>query len=165
MAKRRGRRRGTGAAHAGAPAAFEDVEARAARLGITPDRVLREYRRIAFANLRHIVEWDDNGMQVKPTAKLLDEDVAAIAEIVETADTHKPYRIKLYDKKAALDALARHLSMFPLPPRQPEGKTSDNEEEDPRAFLEREIARLAADGAGEAPDLVVDPGAGAKTET
>jgi hypothetical protein len=35
-----------------AQATLEEMTARAARLGITPERVLEEYRRIAFANLR-----------------------------------------------------------------------------------------------------------------
>ena len=150
--------------HAESPPPLDDVETRAARLGITPERVLEEYRRIAFANLRHIVEWTETGMVVKAAVDLNDEDVAAIAEIVETAATGKPYRVKLFDKKAALDALARHLSMFPLPPRQHGEPAPAEEGEDPRAFLERELARLAAAPAEEAADLVSDPGAGPKTE-
>jgi plasmid stabilization system protein ParE len=82
------------AAGAGAPDVAEAL-ARAARLGITPDRVLEEYRRIAFANLRHIVEWTATGMQFKAASQLDDEDVAAIAEIVESAKEGKPYRVKL----------------------------------------------------------------------
>lgn len=165
MTRRRRHRRGSQTQPAASPPPLDDVEARAARLGITPERVLEEYRRIAFANLRHIVEWTATGMVVRAAADLNDEDVAAIAEIVEAAATGKPYRVKLFDKKAALDALARHLRMFPLPPRQPDEPAPVEEGEDPRAFLERELARLAAAPAEEAADLVVDPGAGPKTET
>jgi hypothetical protein len=39
------------------------------------------------------------------------------------------------DKKAALDAIARHLGMFPLPARQREDDAPEEEEEDPREFL------------------------------
>src|SRR5438445_12465107 len=78
MATRHRRRRGHRAAtRPVGPPPVEDVEARAARLGITPDRVLREYRRIAFANLRHILEWNGEGMEVKPSKDLTDDDVAA----------------------------------------------------------------------------------------
>jgi hypothetical protein len=35
---------------------FEDVAVRAARLGVTIEKVLREYAWIAFADLRHIVD-------------------------------------------------------------------------------------------------------------
>ena len=144
MAGRRRRRRGHGAAPAVAgPPAVEDVEAHAARLGITPDRVLREYRRIAFANLRHILNWTAEGMEVKPAKDLTEDDVAAIAEIVESSGTGKPYRVKLYDKKAALDAIARYLGMLPKPAPAEDEPTQD-EGEDPREFLKRELARLAA---------------------
>src|SRR5216683_7987102 len=147
MVTRHRRRRGHKAAMRPAgPPAVEDVEARAARLGITPDRVLREYRRIAFANLRHILEWNDAGMAVKPSKDLTDDDVAAIAEIVEAAGTGKPYRIKFYDKKAALDAIARYLGMLPKPAPTEDEPTRD-EAKDPREFLKRELSRPAARGA------------------
>ena len=89
---------------AGAPDVAEAL-ARAARLGITPDRVLEEYRRIAFANLSHIVDWDDGKMTIKAANLLSADDVAAISEIVQSAGGEgKPYRVKLYDKKAALES-------------------------------------------------------------
>src|SRR6266851_3194490 len=146
MVTRHRRRRGHKAAMRPAgPPAVEDVEARAARLGITPDRVLREYRRIAFANLRHILNWDGTGMEVKPSKDLSDDDVAAIAEIVEAAATGKPYRIKLDDKKAALDAIARYLGMLPKPAPAADD-TAEDEGEDPGEFLKRALSRLAARG-------------------
>jgi hypothetical protein len=77
-----------------AQAALAEMTERAARLGITPERVLEEYRRIAFANLSHIVHWSDAGMQFKPDGELDPDDVAAIAEIVESAKEGKPYRVK-----------------------------------------------------------------------
>jgi len=126
---------------------FEEALARAERLGVTPDRVLEEYRRIAFANLRHIVEWTDRGMKFKPAEKLDEEDVAAIAEIVESAKEGRPYRVKLYDKKAALDAIARYLGMIPLAAVSNEDEANRNDREDPREALIRELDRLAAKAA------------------
>jgi hypothetical protein len=127
------------------PIGVEDIAARAARLGITADRVLLEYAYIAFADLRHIVEWDaDDGFRVKALDDMSDADVAAISEIVPGTDPKHP-RVKLYDRKAALDAIARHLGMFPLPARRQEAPPDDDDqEEDPREFLARELARLAA---------------------
>jgi hypothetical protein len=128
-----------------AQAALAEMTERAARLGITPERVLEEYRRIAFANLSHIVHWSDAGMQFKPDAELDPDDVAAIAEIVESAKEGKPYRVKLYDKKAALDAIARYLGMMPPPiAATNEDEPAREEREDPREFLIRELDRLAA---------------------
>ncbi|HVC56397.1 MAG TPA: terminase small subunit [Stellaceae bacterium] len=146
------------------PGELEDIPARAARLGITPDRILTEYARIAFADLRHIVEWGADGIEIKRPEELSDEDAAAISEIVPGAGSGHS-RVKLYDKKAALDAIARHLGMFPLPTRHREDEApQDQEEEDPREFLTRELARLAAGAAADEADLVADPRAGAEDQ-
>jgi len=138
-----------------AQATLEEITARAARLGITPERVLEEYRRIAFANLSHIVEWDEGKMTIKAGGKLDPEDVAAIAEIVQSAGAEgKPYRVKLYDKKAALDAIARYLGMMPLAgsAAAQEDEPALDDGEDPRRTLARKLARLAAeDNAGRIP--------------
>lgn len=99
---------------------LDEISERAAKLGITSDRVLEEYARIAFANLGKIVEWDGQGiMKVKEP-----ENLGAVAEIVQSAGTGHPYRVKLYDKRAALDAIARYLGMMPL-------KTSSADDDEP----------------------------------
>ena len=93
-----------------AQARLDEITERAAALNITPDRVLKEYACIAFANLGEIVAWDDKGiMKVREPEKL-----GAVAEIVQSAGTGHPYRVKLYDKRAALDAIAGYLGMSPL---------------------------------------------------
>jgi hypothetical protein len=72
------------------------------------------------ANLGKIVEWDGQGiMKVKEP-----ENLGAVAEIVQSAGTGHPYRVKLYDKRAALDAIARYLGMMPL-------KTSSADDDEP----------------------------------
>ena len=132
-----------------ASSGFEDVTAHAARLGVTIDKVLQEYAWIAFADLRHIVEWDPEGFHLKASEPMSEADVAPIQEIVADASGSRPYRVKLYDKKAALDAIARHLGMFP-PAQRREGREEDKSSEaaeDPREILARELARLAARGA------------------
>ena len=133
-----------------AQARLDEITERAARLGITTDRVLEEYARIAFANLGHIVEWDDQGvMSVKEPSEL-----GAVAEIVQSAGSGKPYRVKLYDKRAALDAIARYLGMTPLAGSSAaqEDEAIIDDGEDPRRTLARKLARLAADdNAGRIP--------------
>jgi hypothetical protein len=133
---------------AGAPA-FEDVEARAARLGITAERVLQEYARLAFSDMSRIVEWDDAGkMQAKPSTGLSEDDAPAIAEIVASASTNYVYRIKLHDKKPVLDALARHLGLLPLLKSVPnEDEPTQDDGESARERLILELDRLAAEGA------------------
>lgn len=118
---------------------LDKIGEHAAQLGITTDRVLEEYARIAFANLGEIVEWDDKGiMKVREPEKL-----GAVAEIVQSAGSGHPYRVKLYDKRAALDAIARYLGMDPLAAAQEDEPTADDQE-DPREALIREMDRLAA---------------------
>jgi hypothetical protein len=145
-----GRKQGRGrpAVRAAGPSAFEDVEARAARLGITRDRVLEEYGRIAFANLHHILEWGDQGMQFKPDGQRREDDMAAIAEIVEGASSGKPYRLKLFDKKAALDAIARYLGMVAASePAPQEDEPTEHDSEAARERFIHEVDRLAAEAA------------------
>lgn len=128
------------------PDDIEEVTARAARLGITIERVLAEYARIAFADLRHFVEQGENGVVIKDLTTLTPDDLAAIREFAPGADPDH-HRVKFYDKKAALDAIARHLGMFPLPARRREQEEAEASQEDARDVLARLLARLAAGGA------------------
>lgn len=133
-----------------AAGAVEDVEARAARLGITPERVLEEYRRIAFSNMRDLIEWGpgDDGLQVKPSADLEEAHVAAIAEIVASAKDYRIYRIKLHDKKPVLDALAHHLGMLPKSePEVIEDQLTEEEATSARERLILALERVAHEGA------------------
>jgi hypothetical protein len=115
---------------------LDEITERACNLGITPDRVLEEYARIAFANLGEIVEWDTEGiMKVRDPEKL-----RAVAEIVQSAGSGHPYPVKLYDKRSALDSIARYLGMSPLADAAAqEDEPAANDEEDPREALIREM--------------------------
>lgn len=135
-----------------------EIIERAKALGITQEKVLQEYARIAFANLSHIVHWNDTGMSFKPDRELGADDVAAIAEIVESAKEGKPYRVKLYDKKAALDAIARYLGMDPLVGAAGgENEPDQNDGEDPRERIIRKLDRLAAQIAKRPADPKTEP--------
>jgi phage terminase small subunit len=142
--------RGRGGTARVAPPSIEEVAERAARLGITPERVLEEYARIAFASLRDIADWGPgkDGLQVKPSCDLTRDPVAAIAEIVASASSGKIYRIKMHDKKPVLDAMARHLGLLE---KLKDGQ-SDDDGEEAREFLIEELDRLAAEVAGEEGD-------------
>ena len=90
--------------------------------GITPERVLKEYGRLAFHDIRKTFDTDGN---LIPIHELDDDTAAAIAGLevekrfssfsneegapLAESRTHK---IKLTDKKGALDSIARHLGMF-----------------------------------------------------
>jgi len=96
--------------------ALEDAMlARSKRTAVNADRVLTEFARLAFANMRDY--WPPGGETID--LHRLDQDrAAAVAEITinETVDPagvlHRRTRLKLHDKKGALDSLARHLGMF-----------------------------------------------------
>ncbi len=127
----------------------DEIVERAARLGVTPERVLQEYARIAFADLRRFAEWGPDGLVLKTHDALNDADAAAISEITTAGAGSGGYRVKLYDKKAALDAIARHLGMFVRPPEQQREGASADLAEDAREVLARRLARLAAGGTEE----------------
>jgi hypothetical protein len=123
----------------------QDAAAQAARFGITLERVLEEYGHIAFVDLGRIATWDADGrLTMKPSSEIEPKDRAAISEIRRAGPGEGTVHIKLYDKKAALDAIGRHLGMFPLPPRRHDDETPPDPGEDPLEELERRLARLAA---------------------
>lgn len=100
----------------------------AKRAEVTVERVMREYARVGFADIRRVVRWDalssatgeedEDGVPVLRTmnevalipSDEIDRDTAlAIAEISQTKDGLK---VKLHNKLGALDSMARHLGMF-----------------------------------------------------
>lgn len=74
------------------------------RHGINPDAVLKEYARIAFSSLSDIFEIKNSSILLKK-----DADVSLLSEVSET---QYGLKIKLHDKKGALDALSKHLGLF-----------------------------------------------------
>lgn len=101
---------------------------------VTVDRVIQEFARLAFLDIRKA--FDENG-NLKPIHELDDDTAAAIAglevevrRVAGEADeelegqphggalkrqhgiTARLHKIKLTDKKGALDSIARHLGMF-----------------------------------------------------
>lgn len=95
------------------------MAARSKRTEISQDRVLQEYAKLAFLDPRKF--YDEDGRLV-PIHKLPADVAAAIAgmdvfsEKIGEKDGVPEYaevrKIKLADKKGALDSVARHLGMF-----------------------------------------------------
>jgi phage terminase small subunit len=118
-----------------AAAVAEAKKTVAERLGITAERVLTEYARLAFLDIRKAFDIDGN---LKPIHELDDATAAAITGLeVEVKrllggsdDEFEPqphggalkrqhadlstrlHKIKLADKKGALDSLAKHLGLL-----------------------------------------------------
>ena len=89
-------------------------QARNERTQVTQDMVIQELARLGFANLGDHLVWDNGGVTVTSSVGLSEDAVRAVAEVYEhiTADGTRTIRLKLHDKLAALDKLAKHLGMF-----------------------------------------------------
>jgi Terminase small subunit len=152
-----------GSAHAAGPSSVEEVAERAARLGITVERVLEEYARIGFANVRDIVDWDDDGIKVKRSRDLTEAQVSAIAEVVATAKDRKIYRVKMHDKTPVLGALGRAIGVFPQKKiGANEDEQADDDAGEAQEFLIQELDRLAAEVARDEGDPEAPGQAGGK---
>jgi phage terminase small subunit len=86
---------------------------------VTVDRVIAEYAKLSFLDIRKA--FDEEG-RLKPIHEIDDETIAAIAgiEVEELYEGRgedrehvgRLHKIKLSDKRAALDSLAKHLGIF-----------------------------------------------------
>lgn len=113
---------------------------RGAQRRVTADRVLDEYARIAFADLRAFIDWGPRHVKLRDNRKLTEWEAGAIATVEPPRGNGKSGRLKLYDKQAALEALARHTGLF----GKPSGKPTDFRQSgrDARAILLERLARL-----------------------
>jgi len=145
------RPRPDGSASAG-PLPVEEVEARAARLGITLERVLQHVMWIAFGDLTRVVSWDTETLTLTASGTLDEADKAAIAEIIASAKDQKIYRVKMHDKPSALALLLRWLDKQEKAKGVADEQT-DDDGEDPREFIIRELARLRARRGGRGGNL------------
>lgn len=89
------------------------LAAQSCRTGVTADRVVRELARVAFANSRDVVNYDD--ATVKPEA--VRDDTAAVASVrvktIPTKDGNGVEReVKMHDKLKALELLGKRLGLF-----------------------------------------------------
>lgn len=96
-----------------AKAVAEGQEKRAVRTGITQDKVLEQYARLAFFDIRKLYNSDGT---LKPVHEWDDESAAAVngIEAVELG-TDLPgvvRKVKLADRRAALADIGKHLGMF-----------------------------------------------------
>lgn len=94
------------------------LAARGERLGVKADRVVKELLRIAFADSRRTMRWDDErGLVFEPSDSLDDDTAAAISEVSEKVTETKKgikreQRVKMHDKIRALELLGKHLGMW-----------------------------------------------------
>jgi len=87
-------------------------EAQLKKHSVTIERVVSEYRKLAFLDVRKIFDADGN---LKPIHELDDDTAAAVAalEVEDATEARGRLRkVKLLDKIRALDSLAKYLKMF-----------------------------------------------------
>lgn len=89
------------------------------KLDISAERIMQEYARVAFADIRNYGEWDATGRAtMKPSVELSDDETAAISEITVTTtvrddgNTAVVSKMKLADKLRALDGLSKIRGLF-----------------------------------------------------
>lgn len=98
-------------ADAGVARAVEaGMAARARRTEIDADRVVLELARIAFADPRDLMEWGPDGVALKESSSLTEEQAAGVAEVAEGSGG--TLRLKKHDKVRALELLGKHLGLF-----------------------------------------------------
>jgi phage terminase small subunit len=78
----------------------------ARRNHLDQDWVVQQYKAVAGANLRDVLEWGPDGVKLRPSAELPPEVVAAVAEVRET---DAGIAVKMHPKLAALDRLSEML--------------------------------------------------------
>lgn len=97
---------------------------RSERTQITQDMVLQEYAKIGFSDIRKIMSWgerpvledlaEDDDLRTYPVemiaSETIDDDTAAA--VSEVSLTAQGIKVKMHDKKAALDSIGKHLGMF-----------------------------------------------------
>jgi phage terminase small subunit len=83
------------------------------RSGVTGAGVITEIARLAFAKMPDYAKIQNGALVITDTADLTEDQQAAISEITETVtEAGRTIRIKLHDKGAALDKLAKILSLY-----------------------------------------------------
>ena len=83
---------------------------RSARTGVTADRVMKEIARIAFADPRAVMSWGPDGVALRNSSDLSDDEAAAVAEVSDSGGGSR--KVKMHDKVAALEKLARHIGLY-----------------------------------------------------
>lgn len=86
----------------------------------------------------------ERSVAVRAAGSLESDVTAAFSEVSRSGSDG--VRVKLYDKKAALDTIARHLSLFAQGPQREERAASSRQAEDARERLALRLARLASGG-------------------
>lgn len=95
-------------------ARLKELQAKAAAANeITVERIVKELARIAFGNKRAVMAWGPDGVVLKDSETLTEDEAAIVAEVKETkAAAGGSIALKTHDKVKALELLGKHVGMF-----------------------------------------------------
>ena len=80
---------------------------------VTIDRLVQELANIAFANPKDYFSWGPDGVTIKDSDELTEQQAAVIQEVYSRpSPSGTSTRIRLSDKQGAMEKLAKHLGMF-----------------------------------------------------
>ena len=135
--------------HAEVQAAIQEAQQqRSERTQIDQDRVLREYGRLAFSDLRQVLQWNARKVELRDSEELDEDAAATVAEVSQTVTKDGgTLRVKLHSKTAALEALSRHLGLF-----DPQADVDPEEQARAIQAALREIEECTGHGAGPGAD-------------
>lgn len=96
------------AANAKVQSRIQELLAKAAQANeVTIERIVAEVVKVAFANQRELMQWGPNGVKLKSSDELTDDQAAAVSEVSETiSTTGGSLKLKTHDKLGALRFLA-----------------------------------------------------------
>lgn len=85
-----------------------------ARLEVSPERVLAELAKLAFSNIGDVLAWSGGEITIEAYHQMPAEVKASIQELSERvdADGNRLLKVKIADKRPALETLARVLDMM-----------------------------------------------------
>ena len=86
---------------------------RSKRTEITQDMVLKELALIGFSDMRNYVDFNRDGVTLKELSDISEEHSKTISEVSHGSNSEGTnVKFKLYDKRAALVDIGKHLGMF-----------------------------------------------------
>ena len=86
-----------------------EIEKRANRLALTPDRVLEEMASVAFGSITDILDWEGDEIKLKSRDEIPQHALSSIAEIRLKG---KDLYLKMHSKIKALDMLGRYMDLW-----------------------------------------------------
>ncbi|HEY9879114.1 MAG TPA: terminase small subunit, partial [Leptolyngbyaceae cyanobacterium] len=88
------------------------MKQREKRTQVTQDAIIEEFRRVAFANITDVAEWQKGDVQFRASTDISPDVTPAIAEVSSTwTENGRQLKVKMHPKMDALKVLAQHVGL------------------------------------------------------